>query len=108
MTEKPLPPWANEIPQGAFITYEPTYKVGEYFSRFHKDFFDCELHGNGQDSTNGKSGMNNTGRNAKKGSRRQGRIRKSLNGKLIRKAVGRTTSFFTRRKRQKPPERSRS
>ena len=58
MTEKPLPPWANEIPQGAFITYEPTYKVGEYFSRFHKDFFDCELHGNGQDSTNGKSGMN--------------------------------------------------
>ena len=57
MTEKQLPPWANEIPQGAFITYEPTYKVGEYFSRFHKDFFDCELHGNGQDSTNGKSGM---------------------------------------------------
>jgi len=39
MTDKPLPPWADEIPQGAFISYEPTYKVGEYFSRFHKDFF---------------------------------------------------------------------
>ena len=39
MADKPLPPWANEIPEGAFITYEPTYKTGEYFSRFHKDCF---------------------------------------------------------------------
>ena len=50
MADKPLPPWANEIPEGAFITYEPTYKTGEYFSRFHKDFYDCELPG--------KNGMN--------------------------------------------------
>lgn len=37
--EKPLPPWASLIPEGAFISYAPTYKVGEYFDRFHKDFF---------------------------------------------------------------------
>ena len=35
----PLPPWANLIPEGAFISYAPTYKVGEFFDRFHKDFF---------------------------------------------------------------------
>ncbi len=58
MTEKPLPPWANEIPQGAFISYEPTYKVGEYFSRFHKDFFDCDLDRHGQDSSTERRGMN--------------------------------------------------
>lgn len=41
MTEndRNLPPWADEIPEGAFITDGPTYKVGEYFSRFHKDVF---------------------------------------------------------------------
>jgi hypothetical protein len=39
MNEKQLPPWANEIPEGSFISYEPTYKVGEYFDRFHKDSF---------------------------------------------------------------------
>ncbi|MBO4706703.1 MAG: hypothetical protein J5647_13275 [Spirochaetaceae bacterium] len=37
MNEKRLPPWADEIPEGSFISYEPTYKVGEYFNRFHKD-----------------------------------------------------------------------
>lgn len=37
---KPTPPWANEIPEGSFISYEPTYKVGEYFNRFHKDSFE--------------------------------------------------------------------
>ena len=42
MENKVLPPWANEIPEGDFISYEPTYKVGEYFSRFHKDFFEPE------------------------------------------------------------------
>ena len=35
--EKPTPPWANEIPEGSFISYSPTYKVGEYFDRFKKD-----------------------------------------------------------------------
>lgn len=25
------------MPEGSFISYEPTYKVGEYFDRFHKD-----------------------------------------------------------------------
>ncbi|MBO7639102.1 MAG: hypothetical protein J6S91_09015 [Treponema sp.] len=39
MEEKVLPPWAGQIPQGDFISYEPTYKVGEYFSRFHKEYF---------------------------------------------------------------------
>lgn len=39
MNEKRLPPWADEIPEGSFISYEPTYKVGEYFDRFHKDSF---------------------------------------------------------------------
>ena len=42
MSDKPTPPWANEIPAGSFITYSPTYKVGEYFDRFHKDFFQPE------------------------------------------------------------------
>ncbi len=37
---KPTPPWAAEIPEGSFISYEPTYKVGEYFDSFHKDSFD--------------------------------------------------------------------
>ena len=37
--EKPLPPWSCLIAEGAFISYAPTYKVGEYFDRFHKDFF---------------------------------------------------------------------
>ena len=29
MADKPLPPWAEELPEGAFISYEPTYKGGE-------------------------------------------------------------------------------
>ncbi len=40
MSDKALPPWAGELPQGAFISYSTTYKVGEYFSCFHKDFFE--------------------------------------------------------------------
>lgn len=40
MSEKQLPPWADEIPEGSFISYSPTYKVGEFFSRFHKNRFD--------------------------------------------------------------------
>ena len=39
MAEKPTPPWADEIPEGSFISYDPTYKVGEYFDRFHKNSF---------------------------------------------------------------------
>ena len=37
MTDKQTPPWAKEIPEGSFISYAPTYKVGEYFDRFHKE-----------------------------------------------------------------------
>ena len=40
MSEKPTPPWAKEIPQGSFISYAPTYRVGEYFDRFHKTSYD--------------------------------------------------------------------
>ena len=36
---KSLPPWAHLIPKDAFISYAPTYKVGEYFNRFKKDSF---------------------------------------------------------------------
>ena len=39
-TTKPTPPWANEIPEGSFISYAPTYRVGEYFDRFHKTSYD--------------------------------------------------------------------
>ena len=31
--------WYDEIPEGDFISKNPTYKVGEYFSRFHKGSF---------------------------------------------------------------------
>ena len=41
MSERILPPWADKIPQGAFISWEPTYKVGEYFNNFHKSRFEC-------------------------------------------------------------------
>jgi len=41
MSERILPPWADKIPQGAFISWEPTYKVGEYFKNFHKSRFEC-------------------------------------------------------------------
>lgn len=33
--ERPLPPWADQIPEGAFISYEPTYPTGKYFDRFN-------------------------------------------------------------------------
>ncbi len=39
MAEKAIPQWADEMPEGSFISYEPTYKVGEYFDRFHKEPF---------------------------------------------------------------------
>lgn len=50
---RPLPPWADEIPEGSFISYSPTYKVGEYFSLFKSGnaagmkyyFFDPTEHG---------------------------------------------------------------
>lgn len=40
MTTNQTPPWADQIPEGSFITYSPTYKVGQYFDRFHKDYFE--------------------------------------------------------------------
>ena len=40
MSERILPPWADKMPEGAFISWKPTYKVGEYFDRFHKENFD--------------------------------------------------------------------
>ncbi len=52
-TSREIPAWANEMPEGSFISYQPTYKVGEYFNRFHKDsgkelnyyFYDPTEHG---------------------------------------------------------------
>ena len=35
--ERPTPPWANELPEGAFVTYAPTYPTGKYFNRFKSD-----------------------------------------------------------------------
>ena len=51
--ERPTPPWINEIPEGAFVTGEPTYPTGKYFNRFKKDeafglkyyYFDPTEHG---------------------------------------------------------------
>ncbi|MBQ0167503.1 MAG: hypothetical protein KBT02_10400 [Treponema sp.] len=39
VNDEPEVPWADEIPAGAFITKGPTFKVGEYFDRFHMDVF---------------------------------------------------------------------
>lgn len=40
-SDRPLPPWADEMPEGSFISYDQTYTVGEYFDRFKKDVFKC-------------------------------------------------------------------
>ena len=40
MENQPTPPWANELTEGEFISYGPTYKVGEYFHLYHKETFD--------------------------------------------------------------------
>ena len=37
--ERPIPPWANELPEGSFVSYDPTYPTGKYFSRFKEDSF---------------------------------------------------------------------
>lgn len=34
---RPTPIWANEIPEGAFISYEPSYETGKYFDLFLED-----------------------------------------------------------------------
>lgn len=34
--------WYDEIPEGSFISKNPTYKVGQYFSRFHTGSFTYE------------------------------------------------------------------
>ena len=36
MAERPTPPWADQMPEGSFISYGPTYKLGELFPRFTK------------------------------------------------------------------------
>ena len=51
--ERPTPPWINEIPEGAFVSYDPTYPTGKYFDRFKEDessgmkyyYFDPTEHG---------------------------------------------------------------
>lgn len=39
MADRPTPPWADQIPEGGFISYGPTYEVGRYFDRFVTDWF---------------------------------------------------------------------
>ena len=39
MAERPTPPWADQMPEGSFISYGPTYKLGELFPRFTKSGF---------------------------------------------------------------------
>ena len=47
------PPWIDEIPEGSFISSEPSYETGKYFDRFRNDqaegmkyyFFDPSEHG---------------------------------------------------------------
>ena len=51
--DRPTPPWINEIPEGAFVSYDPTYPTGKYFDRFEEDnafglkyyYFDPTKHG---------------------------------------------------------------
>ncbi|MBO4863311.1 MAG: hypothetical protein J5517_02995 [Eubacterium sp.] len=51
--ERPSPPWINEIPEGATISYDPTYPTGSFFDRFNKGsysgmkyyFYDPTEHG---------------------------------------------------------------
>lgn len=53
ISERPIPPWAKELPDGAFVSYDPTYPTGKYFSRFSEDsyegmkyyFYDPTAHG---------------------------------------------------------------
>ena len=39
MAERPTPPWADQMPEGSFISYGPSYEVGKYFDRFSKDYY---------------------------------------------------------------------
>lgn len=39
MAEKSKNPWEEMIPEGSFITTEPTYEVGKYFNLYNKDKF---------------------------------------------------------------------
>ena len=36
MENQPTPPWAKELTGDEFISYGPTYKVGEHFSLYKK------------------------------------------------------------------------
>ena len=40
MENQPTPPWADELTEDEFISYGPTYKVGEHFHLYHKETFD--------------------------------------------------------------------
>ncbi len=42
MEEKKLPPWANELTENEFISYDVTYTVGEFFDLYEKDTFPNE------------------------------------------------------------------
>jgi pimeloyl-ACP methyl ester carboxylesterase len=39
MADRPTPPWADQIPEGGFISCAPTYQVGKLFDRFEKDWY---------------------------------------------------------------------
>lgn len=40
-----LPPWADELTEGEFISYSATYQVGKYFDLYEKDVYLCETTG---------------------------------------------------------------
>ena len=40
MENQQTPPWADELTEDEFISYGPTYKVGEHFHLYHKETFD--------------------------------------------------------------------
>lgn len=40
ITERPIPPWTKELPDGAFVSYDPTYPTGKYFDRFKEDSYE--------------------------------------------------------------------
>ena len=40
MDNRITPPWAVELTEGEFISYAPTYKVGEWFHLYEKRIFE--------------------------------------------------------------------
>ena len=41
MSERPTPPWLNDVPKDSFVSMSPTYRVGEYFECFREDMYKC-------------------------------------------------------------------